>query len=65
MTLLAERDAIALALINHDQRMLDLTELGSMDEVRSEHDQRAFRSLATAVVLCLTARGWVPPPGGG
>lgn len=65
MTLLAARDAIALAMINREQRQFDLPELASLDEVRSPYDVDAYRGMASAAMQCLHQRGWVPPPGGG
>lgn len=65
MSVLEDRDAIALAMINSEQRMLDCPELASLDEVRSPYDVEAYRALARAAIVCLSTRGWAPPPGGG
>ena len=65
MSLLDARDAVALAMINREQRMFDLPELLSLDEVRSPYDVEAYRGMASSALQCLHRLGWAPPPGGG
>ena len=64
MSLLEARDAVALAMINREQRQFDLPELASLEDVRSPYDVEAYRGMAGEALRCLHQRGWVPPPGG-
>lgn len=65
MSLLEDRDAVALALINRGQRRIGAPEFSSIDDLIVDRWLEEHRSIASAVIACLSLRGWLPPPGGG